>query len=124
MDVNESNKVSQAIKTTTSFIYGTSTLLGQEASLDYLLAVREYVDERIKAEAESWRPERDRKIEEYKQSVSKRAEQSQSQSQYKNTLVMPMPVLSLSPSPMRLGATVKVTDNRTRRDTGRLRKTM
>lgn len=50
------DKVTAAIQTTKSFIYGTSTLLGQEGSLDYLLAVKEYVQERITKEAESWRP--------------------------------------------------------------------
>lgn len=55
-------RVSDAVRTTSSFIYGTSTLLGQEGSLDYLLAVREYVQERIRQEAESWRPEQSKDV--------------------------------------------------------------
>lgn len=52
-----SEALRNAVRTTSSFIYGTSTLLGQEVSLDYLLAVREYVEERIKKEADSWGPQ-------------------------------------------------------------------
>ena len=71
-------KVSNAVRTTTSFIYGTSTLLGQEASLDYLLAVREYVQERIRREADSWRPERAKAINEYTEDLRKRTILAQS----------------------------------------------
>ena len=61
------DKVTAAVRTTNSFIYGTSTLLGQEYSLDYLLAVREYVQERITKEADSWRPTLRPEIEQKKQ---------------------------------------------------------
>lgn len=80
------HKVDAAVRTTKSFIYGTSTLLGQEGSLDYLLAVRDFVQERITKEATDWRPEieqkkqdtatpTDRLIEEYTESLKRRAKQ-------------------------------------------------
>ena len=78
------HKVDAAVRTTKSFIYGTSTLLGQEGSLDYLLAVKEYVQERIAKEATDWRPEieqkkqatpTDRLIEEYTESLKRRAKE-------------------------------------------------
>lgn len=69
---DECQKVNDAVRTTNSFIYGTSTLLGQEGSLDYLLAVREYVQERIKKEAEEWRPTRAKEINEYTEDLRKR----------------------------------------------------
>lgn len=82
------DKVTAAIQTTKSFIYGTSTLLGQEGSLDYLLAVRDFVQERITKEATDWRPEieqkkqdtataRDtqREIKEYTEGLKRRAKE-------------------------------------------------
>lgn len=80
------DKVTAAVRTTNSFIYGTSTLLGQEGSLDYLLAVREYVQERITKEADSWRPiaeqkkqdtarETQREIKEYTDGLQRRAKE-------------------------------------------------
>lgn len=91
--LNDVQKVDSAVRTTKSFIYGTSTLLGQEDSLDYLLAVREYVQERIAKEADSWRSfveqkqkqkqeqeqkratPTDRLIEEYTEGLKRRAKQ-------------------------------------------------
>jgi len=44
-----------AVNSTKSFIYGTSTLLGQEECIQYLRLIEEYVKERINKEQEGTR---------------------------------------------------------------------
>ena len=71
-------KLEDAVKATSSYIYGTSTLLGQEGCVDYLLAVLEYVKERINKEKEGWTPEEQNKtrrsFQDYREEIDRRCE--------------------------------------------------
>lgn len=78
MRIDTVDKVNTAVKATSSYIYGTSTLLGQEGCVDYLLAVLEYVKERINKEKEGWTPEEQnrtrRSFQDYREEIDRRCE--------------------------------------------------